>query len=61
MAAIGSFNLVRINKTSCELEGPYECPLCGFHMMLDTTYLDQVDLHVYCPNCKQELKVPNEA
>jgi len=52
------FNLVRINKTSCELEGPYECPLCGFHMMLDATYLNKTDFEIWCPNCRELLKVP---
>jgi DNA-directed RNA polymerase subunit RPC12/RpoP len=38
-------------KHMCELEGPYECPWCGGHIMLDATYLDQVGLRVKCPYC----------
>lgn len=38
-------------KDMCELEGPYECPWCHGHVMLDATYLDQVELKVKCPYC----------
>ena len=37
----------------CELEGPYECPLCGGHIMLDATYLDQVETRIRCPYCEK--------
>jgi len=40
-------------KHLCELEGPYECPECGGHVMLDVTYLDQVETFVYCPYCRK--------
>jgi len=40
---------VDINK--CELEGPYECPACGGHIMIDSTFLDQVGKEVRCPYC----------
>jgi len=38
-----------------ELEGPYECPCCGGHMMLDATFLDQVTPAVSCPYCRTEV------
>ena len=40
-----------IDQSKCELEGPYECPWCGGHVMLDATYLDQVELRAKCPYC----------
>ena len=46
---------VSSEKTS--LEGAYECPSCGGHMMLDSTYLDQVGLGVVCPYCRKPLAV----
>jgi len=38
-------------ESMCELEGPYECPWCGGHVMLDATFLEQVELKVRCPYC----------
>lgn len=55
-----SNELIKIYDIKCELEGPYECPLCGFHMMLDATYLDQVKAEIHCPCCKEKLKVVEE-
>jgi len=46
-----------VNPENCELEGPYECPYCGGHVMLDTTFLDQVNLKTFCPYCKAERSV----
>lgn len=40
-----------VDHDKCELEGPYECPWCSGHVMLDATFLDQVDLEVKCPYC----------
>ena len=40
-------------KSACELEGPYECPSCGGHVMLDTRYLNQVESKVMCPYCEE--------
>lgn len=48
----------KIDKDKCELEGPYECPDCQGHMMLDATYLDQVSEEVTCPYCNAKLTVP---
>lgn len=39
-------------KENTELCGPYECPHCAGHMMLDATFLDQVNEIVSCPYCK---------
>lgn len=47
-----------VPKENCELEGPYECPHCHFHMMLDATFLDQVDDIVSCPCCRRNINVP---
>jgi len=41
-----------VKKCKCELEGPYECPWCGGHIMLDATFLDQVASVVVCPYCE---------
>ena len=40
-----------VEKTKCELEGPYECTHCGGHLMIDSTYLDQVNMMILCPYC----------
>jgi ribosomal protein S27AE len=44
----------------CELEGPYECPHCGYHVMLDATYLDQIAERSSCPGCRYTNIVPAE-
>jgi len=49
---------IKVPADKCELEGPYECPHCGFHMMLDVTYLDQVSLEVVCPSCNVKKENP---
>ena len=41
-----------VSCSKCELEGPYECPWCGGHIMLDATYLDQVSTVLKCPYCE---------
>lgn len=41
------------------LEGPYSCPNCGFHIGIDSTYLDQDSKVVVCPNCETEAPVPD--
>ena len=40
-----------ITKDKCELEGPYECRNCGGHIMLDATFLEQVENVSSCPYC----------
>ena len=50
-----------IREDRCELEGPYECPWCGGHIMLDATYLEQVSTVfecLYCGNtvCVEEIE-----
>lgn len=52
------WKLVPADRT--ELEGPYECPFCGGHVMLDTTFLDQVKLETTCPYCKKEVTLSEE-
>ena len=47
-------------KHLCELEGPYECEDCGGHVMLDATYLDQVEKFAYCPYCTMKGVVKEE-
>ncbi len=51
----GFFN--RVSPASVELEGPYECSICGFHVMLDATFLEQVSDYVTCPCCEGEMEV----
>jgi len=46
-----------VDKEKCELEGPYECQFCHGHVMLDATFLDQVDYEVTCPYCGNRLVV----
>lgn len=49
-----------VSPDKVELEGPYECACCGFHMMVDATYLDQVGLVLTCPSCATKLYFPSE-
>jgi len=41
------------------LEGPYECPNCSGHVMLDATFLDQVHSVVTCPYCEERVHAPD--
>lgn len=43
-----------------ELSGPYECSACGGHMMLDSTFLEQVGFEVTCPYCETKVEVKDE-
>ena len=52
--------LVSIRRSQMEKEGPYECPLCNGHMILDATFLDQVDDTVTCPYCERRVRVPEK-
>jgi DNA-directed RNA polymerase subunit RPC12/RpoP len=51
---------IPVPKEKCELEGPYQCSNCGGHVMLDATFLDQVDTKVGCPYCVQLAEAPKE-
>lgn len=46
-----------IDKSLCEFQGPYQCPNCHGHLMLDGTYLDQVTEYIKCPYCLTISKV----
>ena len=48
--------LLSVTQEAVELEGPYECPFCGGHMMLDATFLDQVASAVTCPYCRRQIR-----
>jgi len=51
---------VEVDAEKCALDGPYECPACGGYIMLDGTYLDQVQIEVPCPYCQADLYVEDE-
>ena len=51
---------ISVSNSKCELEGPYECPYCGGHIMLDATFLDQVELKVKCPYCAKFVYVEED-
>ena len=47
-----------VDKEKCEFVGPYECSICGGHLMLDLTFLDQVEPDkIDCPYCGTSDKV----
>lgn len=46
-----------VEKDVCELEGPYECPCCRGHIMLDATFLEQVSTVLDCPYCSNTIYV----
>lgn len=49
---------ILVDREKCELEGPYECPHCGGHFMVDATFLDQVESYVSCPCCISIMEIP---
>ena len=49
---------IPVSKDKCELEGPYECPYCQGHLMLDASFLEQVQGDINCPYCLAALKTP---
>ncbi|MHC4458554.1 MAG: hypothetical protein ACYS0I_16000 [Planctomycetota bacterium] len=51
-----SLRVVPIEKTA--LEGPYECPKCGGHLMIDVSYLDDVSGIITCPYCTAQVTAP---
>ena len=48
---------VLIEDHKVELEGPYECPFCGGHFAIDSTFLDQVDEVFDCMYCNERLTI----
>jgi len=40
-----------------ELEGPFECAICGGHLMVDVSFLNKVSWTITCPYCQQSGKV----
>jgi len=46
------------DKDKVQLDGPYECPHCGGHFMVDATFLDQVEPYVSCMYCKEQMEIP---
>jgi DNA-directed RNA polymerase subunit RPC12/RpoP len=50
--------LTPVSPGKCKLEGPYECPTCHGHVMLDATFLDQVAEEIRCPYCGEKVRVP---
>ena len=49
---------VEVDKEMTELEGPYECPHCGGHFMIDATFVDQVQHEVVCMYCPAVITIP---
>lgn len=49
-----------VSKEKVELEGPYECPHCQGHFMLDSTFLEQVEMGINCPYCVSTILIPDE-
>lgn len=47
-----------VSAEKCELEGPYECSVCGYHCMIDATFIDQVQDLIICPACGTISEVP---
>jgi hypothetical protein len=48
--------LLKVSEEICDLEGPYECPHCGGHMKLDSTFIDLVEGTTRCPYCYGDIK-----
>ncbi len=41
-----------VSKEKVKLIGPYECGYCQGHLMIDASFLEQVDELITCPYCK---------
>lgn len=48
----------KIEENKTTLEGPFECENCGGHVMLDFSFLEQIDEKVWCPYCHYKSYVP---
>ena len=48
---------VLVEDCKVELDGPYECPFCGGHFAIDSTFLDQVDEVFDCMYCNERLTI----
>ena len=46
-----------VDSALVELDGPFECSVCGGHVTLDATFGDQVSCHVVCPYCETRVLV----
>lgn len=53
--------LVPISKANCEFTGPYQCPYCQGHLMVDASFVKQVAPKIVCPYCQLAVKVPKDA
>lgn len=51
-------NFFVVEEEKCQLEGPYQCPHCRGHLMVDVTFLEQVSQTITCPYCKIESSIP---
>jgi len=51
--------LLLTDPEECNLEGPYECPCCSGHMVLDVEFLNQVQPFVVCPYCQVDVSIPS--
>lgn len=40
---------LKVEEEKCELEGPYECPHCGGHLMVDATFFRTSFRNNYLP------------
>ena len=49
-----------IKMDKCELEGPYKCPYCNGHFMIDGAFLNQVENYVSCPYCISIIEIPGK-
>jgi len=52
--------VIKVPEEKVELEGPYECPHCGGHFKVDSTFLDQVEEIINCMYCKKKIQIPEE-
>jgi len=57
MTPLSQPTLRPVRLEDVDLQGPYECPRCGGHAMLDATFLDQVGTTIVCPYCRLEVRV----
>lgn len=50
--------LIPVPASKVALEGPYACPHCHRHMMLDPAFLNQVETRIICPYCERQVVAP---
>ena len=57
----GNMELLEAVTTPRTVLEVYECTHCGYHLGVDSTYLEQIgDVHGYCPGCMRNFIIEGD-